>query len=289
MTDADGKVMNEAPPATPVKVVGWSDVPESGKRFSSEKNEKAAKRAAEDAMQARKLADAASKEEESRSAGAATIEDLFAAIENQQKKSLRVIVKSDVHGSTEALVNALKAIESDKVDLEVISKGVGMVTKNDVTLASAGGAMVVGFNVRLDNGVQSLAKHHDIRIIQHEIIYELIDQVEEAMAELLDPELSEKKLGATEIRQVFSVGKNRTVAGCMVTEGSIKRGGTARVMRAGVCVHESKIDTLKRFKDDVKEVRAGYECGVHVSGYEAYEEGDIIECFLVEEIRPSLR
>jgi len=289
MTDADGKVMNEAPPATPVKVVGWSDVPESGKRFSSEKNEKAAKRAAEDAMQARKLADAASKEEESRSAGAATIEDLFAAIENQQKKSLRVIVKSDVHGSTEALVNALKAIESDKVDLEVISKGVGMVTKNDVTLASAGGAMVVGFNVRLDNGVQSLAKHHDIRIIQHEIIYELIDQVEEAMAELLDPELSEKKLGATEIRQVFSVGKNRTVAGCMVTEGSIKRGGTARVMRAGVCVHESKIDTLKRFKDDVKEVRAGYECGVHVAGYEAYEEGDIIECFSVEEIRPSLR
>ena len=289
MTDADGKVMNEAAPATPVKVVGWSDVPESGKRFSSEKNEKAAKRAAEDAMQARKLADAASKEEESRSAGAATIEDLFAAIENQQKKSLRVIVKSDVHGSTEALVNALKAIESDKVDLEVISKGVGMVTKNDVTLASAGGAMVVGFNVRLDNGVQSLAKHHDIRIIQHEIIYELIDQVEEAMAELLDPELSEKKLGATEIRQVFSVGKNRTVAGCMVTEGSIKRGGTARVMRAGVCVHESKIDTLKRFKDDVKEVRAGYECGVHVAGYEAYEEGDIIECFSVEEIRPSLR
>ena len=289
MTDADGNVLKEAPPSTPVKVVGWSDVPESGKRFTGEKNEKTAKRAAEDAMQTRKLADAAAKEEESRSAGAATVEDLFAAIENQQKKSLRVIVKSDVHGSTEALVNALKAIESDKVDLEVISKGVGMITKNDITLASAGGATVIGFNVRLDNGVQSLAKHHEIRIVQHEIIYELIDQVEEAMAELLDPELREKKLGATEIRQVFGVGKNRTVAGCMVTEGSIKRGGTARVMRSGVCVHESKIDTLKRFKDDVKEVRAGYECGVHVAGYEAYEEGDVIECFSVEEVRPSLR
>jgi len=289
MTDADGNVLKEAPPSTPVKVVGWSDVPESGKRFTGEKNEKTAKRAAEDAMQTRKLADAAAKEEESRSAGAATVEDLFAAIENQQKKSLRVIVKSDVHGSTEALVNALKAIESDKVDLEVISKGVGMITKNDITLASAGGATVIGFNVRLDNGVQSLAKHHEIHIVQHEIIYELIDQVEEAMAELLDPELREKKLGATEIRQVFGVGKNRTVAGCMVTEGSIKRGGTARVMRSGVCVHESKIDTLKRFKDDVKEVRAGYECGVHVAGYEAYEEGDVIECFSVEEVRPSLR
>jgi translation initiation factor IF-2 len=289
MTDADGNVLKEAPPATPVKVVGWSDVPASGARFTTEKSEKEAKRAAEGAMQARKLADAASKEELARSSGAVTVEDLFAAIENQQRKSLRVIVKSDVHGSTEALVNALQNIESDKVDLDVISKGVGMITKNDITLASAGGAMVIGFNVRLDNGVQSLAKHHDIRIVQHEIIYELIDQVEEAMAELLEPELREKKLGATEIRQVFNVGKTRTVAGCMVTEGSIKRGGTARVMRSGVCVHESKIDTLKRFKDDVKEVRAGYECGVHVAGYEAYEEGDVIECFSVEEIRASLR
>ena len=240
-------------------------------------------------MQVRKLVDAASREEAARSGGAATVEDLFAAIENQQKKSLRVIVKSDVHGSTEALVNALKEIESDKVDLEVISKGVGMITKNDITLASAGGAMVVGFNVRLDNGVQSLAKHHEIRIVQHEIIYELIDQVEEAMAELLEPELREKKMGAAEVRQVFGVGKNRNVAGCMVTEGLIKRGGTARVMRGSDCVHESKIDTLKRFKDDAKEVRAGYECGIHIAGFEAYEEGDILECFSVEEIRPSLR
>ncbi len=289
MTDADGKTMKSAPPSTPVKVIGWSGVPESGKRFSTEKNEKAAKRAAEEAMQARKLSDAAAKEVASKEAGAATIEDLFAAIENQQKKCLRVIVKSDVHGSTEALVNALKGIESNKVDLEVISKGVGLVTKNDVTLASAGGAMIVGFNVRLDNGVQSLAKHHDVRIIQHEIIYELIDQVEEAMADLLEPELSEKKLGGAEVRQVFSVGKGRNVAGCMVTEGSLKRGGIARLLRGGELIHSSKIDTLKRFKDDVKDVRAGYECGIHVAGFENYEEGDVIECFEVEELRPSLR
>ncbi|MDP4693431.1 MAG: translation initiation factor IF-2, partial [Opitutales bacterium] len=273
----------------PVKVTGWSDVPDSGKRFSTEKNEKIAKRAAEDQMQTRKLEVAASREAASKESGAATIEDLFAAIENQQKKSLRVIVKSDVHGSTEALVNALQSIESDKVDLEVISKGVGHITKNDITLASAGGALVVGFNVRLDNGVQSLAKHHDVRIIQHEIIYELIDQVEESMADLLEPEFSEKKLGGAEIRQVFSVGKSRNVAGCMVTEGSIKRNCIARLLRGGELVHESKIDTLKRFKDDVKEVRAGYECGIHVSGFEDYEEGDTIECFEVEELRPSLR
>lgn len=289
MTDADGNMLKTAPPATPVKVIGWSDVPASGDRFSSEKNEKTAKRAAEDRISERKLEDANAKEASSKESGAATIEDLFAAIANQKKKSLRVIVKSDVHGSTEALVNALKSIESDKVDLEVISKGVGHITKNDITLASAGGATVVGFNVKLDNGVQSLAKHHDIRIIQHEIIYELIDQVEEGMADLLEPEYSEKKLGAAEVRQVFNMGKGSAVAGCMVTEGSIRRKCIARLVRGGETLHESKIDTLKRFKDDVKDVRAGYECGIHISGFEDYQEGDSIECFEVEELRPSLR
>jgi len=289
MLDADGKIVKEATPSTPVKITGWSGVPDSGLRFSTEKNEKAAKRAAEEAIQTRKLEAAAAKAEKAQGGGGATIEDLFAAIENQQKKCLRVIVKSDVHGSTEALVNALQAIESDKVDLEVISKGVGHITKNDITLASAGDAVIVGFNVKLDNGVQSLAKHHDVRLIQHEIIYELIDQVEEAMSELLDAELSEKKVGAAEIRQVFSVGKGRNVAGCMVTEGIIRRAGTARLYRGDELIHESKIDTLKRFKDDVKEVRAGYECGINVAGYDDYQEGDVIECYEVEEIRPSLR
>jgi len=286
MTDAEGKTLKVAPPSTPVKVIGWSGVPSSGTRYSTEKNEKTAKRAAEEATQTRKVTNAAASEEATKSGGAATIEDLFAAIEDQQKKCLRVIVKSDVHGSTEALVNALQSIESDKVDLEVISKGVGLVTKNDVTLASAGGAVIIGFNVRLDNGVQSLAKHHEVRIIQHEIIYELIDQVEEMMAELLDPELSEKKLGAAEIRQVFSLGKGRNVAGCMVTEGAIKRAGTARLVRDGKVIHESKVDALKRFKDDVKEVTNGMECGIGISSYNDIKIGDVIESFELEE-RPA--
>jgi translation initiation factor IF-2 len=289
MTDADGKTLKSAPPGTPAKVMGWSDVPASGAKFTKEKNEKSAKRAADDTMRQRKLQDAASAAEPAEEgSGAATVEDLFAAIESQQKKCLRVIVKSDVHGSSEALVHALQQIESDKVDLEVISKGVGHITKNDVALASAGDATIVGFNVKMDNGVQSQAKHHDVRIIQHEIIYELLDQVEEAMAELLDAEYVERKLGKAEVRQVFGVGKGRNVAGCMVTEGRIARNGIARLMRGGELIHESKIDTLKRFKDDVKEVRAGYECGINVEGFNAYEEGDIIECFEVEEQRPSL-
>ena len=288
MTDADGKQLKDAPPATPVKVTGWSDVPASGTKFSTEKNEKVAKRCAEENMQVRKLHDATETQQKNTEGGAATVEDLFAAIENQQKKCLRVIVKSDVHGSTEALVQALKAIGSDKVELDVISKGVGHITKNDITLASAGGAVVVGFNVKLDNGVQSLAKHHDIRIVQHAIIYELIDQVEEAMTDLLDAEYTEKKTGAAEVRQIFSVGKTRNVAGCMVTEGVIQRNCIARLMRGSELIHESKIDTLKRFKDDVKEVRAGYECGINVAGYDDYQDGDTIECFAVEEQRASL-
>jgi translation initiation factor IF-2 len=288
MTDADGNALKSVPPGTPARVMGWSDVPSSGSKFTTEKNEKTAKRAAEGATQTRKLVDAAEQAEKSGEGGAATVEDLFAAIENQQKKCLRVIVKSDVHGSTEALVSALEEIESDKIDLNVISKGVGHVTKNDVTLASAGEAVIVGFNVKLDNGVQSQAKHHNVRIIQHDIIYQLIDQVEESMADLLDAEFTERKSGVAEIRQVFSVGKGRNVAGCMITEGTIKRNGVARLMRGGEMLHEGKIDTLKRFKDDVKEVRAGYECGVNISDYDDYQEGDTIECFEVEEQRATL-
>ena len=288
MADADGKALKAVPPGTHALVMGWSGVPASGDKFISEKNEKTAKRSAEETMQARKLFDAAASAEKSGEGGAATLEDLFAAIESQQKKCLQVIVKSDVHGSTEALVAALEEIHSDKVDIKVISKGVGHITRNDVTLASGGGVTIVGFNVKLDKGVQSLAKHHEVRIIQHEIIYELIDQVEESMAEMLDAEYLERKSGAAEIRQVFSVGKSRNVAGCMITEGTIKRNGVARLMRGGEVVHEGKIDTLKRFKDDVKEVRAGYECGINISAYNDYQEGDVIECFEVEEQRPSL-
>ncbi len=290
LMDDKGKTLKAAPPSTPVKVLGWSGVPASGDRFVTCKNEKTAKREAEEITYQRKRdANRRQEEGEASSSGGATVEDLFAAIEKQQKKCLRLIVKSDVHGSAEALANALSEIESDKVDLDIIHVGVGNITKNDVTLAGAGGSCIIGFNVKLDTGVQGIAKHHDVRIIQHEIIYKLLDQVEEEMSALLEPELRESKSGAAEVRQVFSLGKGRTVAGCMVTEGTLTRSGKASVMRKGEVVHEGKISTLKRFKDDVKEVRAGYECGVNVEGYDAYEEGDTIECFEVEEIRPSLR
>ncbi|MAV39319.1 MAG: translation initiation factor IF-2 [Puniceicoccaceae bacterium] len=289
MMDAQGAILNAAGPSTAVKILGWSEVPRSGDHFQKEKNEKTAKRTAEASKSERKVLQAKQGTEEKSGGAAASVADLFAAIENQQKKCLRLIVKSDVHGSLEALINGLESIKSDKVDLEIIAQSVGNISKSDISLASAGGASIVGFNVRLDNGVQSLAKHESIQLIQNTIIYELLDEVEEVMIEMLDAEIIEKKSGAAEVRQVFAISKGRYVAGSMVTEGTIHRSGNARLMRKGTLVFEGPIETLRRFKDDVKEVRAGYECGINIKGCNEYEEGDILECYQIEKKKPSLR
>jgi translation initiation factor IF-2 len=286
MTDEHGKPVKKAGPATPVKITGWSGPPASGTTFRCVKNEREAKREAEDASQLRKREAFADSQG---NAKAVTVDDLFNAIATTQKKSLRVIVKADVHGSAEALADSLRTIESPKVELKVLSTGVGIITKNDISLASASSAAIVGFNVKLDNGVQGLAKHHGVRIIQHTIIYEVIEQVEEAMADLLDVETRERKLGVAEVRALFNIGKNRIVAGCMITEGKIARDRRARVMRNGEVIGMGRISALRRFKEDVNEVRAGYECGINVEGMNTYQEGDQIHCFEMETMRPSLR
>jgi translation initiation factor IF-2 len=288
MMDAQGNTLNEASPSTPVRIIGWSEVPKSGDQFNKEKSEKVAKRIAEAAKSDRKISDSKQSTEE-KTEGASTVEDLFAAIEKQQKKCLRLIVKSDVHGSMEALVHGLEAINTDKVDVDIIAHSVGNITKSDITLASAGDATIVGFNVKLDNGVQSLAKHESVKMIQHAIIYELLDQVEESMVDLLDAEVVESKSGVAEVRQVFGISKGRQVAGCMVTEGVIPRSGKVRLLRGKKLIFEGPVDTLRRFKDDVKEVRAGYECGINIKGCNDYAEGDILECFQIEKKKPSLR
>ena len=285
MLDEHGKQVKTATPATAVKIIGWSDAPDVGGRFETVKNEREAKKIVEERIHEAKMA--ASQQSTQGIAGGATIDDLFAAIENQQKKVYSVILKSDVSGSLAAIKQSLEEINSDKVELKVISGSVGPITKADVTLATTAGSAILGFNVRIENGVQGLAKHHGIDIYQHSIIYELLDMVTEAMADLLDPELREKKVGSAEIRQVFSIGRGQ-VAGCMVIDGGISRNAKARLMRKGEMVGEAKIDTLRRFKDDVSEVRAGYECGIHLQDINSYEEGDIIECFEVEKIRASL-
>ncbi len=285
MMDEFGKPIKSAPPSTPVRIMGWSGTPTSGAVCTVAKNEKAAKREAEEneqALKAEAAAPAAS------TGGASDLDSLLAAIDEQSSKVLRVVIKGDVNGSVEALADCLEAIHSDKVKLEVIETGVGVITKNDITLADSSEACVVGFNVKQENGVTALAKHHGVRIIQHNIIYELITSVEEAMSELLDPEYREVKLGMAEVRATFPLAKGQ-VAGCMVTEGMIKRDAHARLLRKDEVTHEGRIGTLKRFKDDATEVRAGYECGIQISGCNDYKEGDRIECYEIHEFRPSLR
>lgn len=285
MMDDNGMNVKQALPSTPVKIMGWSDTPSSGDEFEVVKNEKTAKRLVEERTLERRRE--ASVEEEEEPKKPATIETLFEAIEKTRKKVFKVVVKCDVHGSTEAVTDILEAIQSDKVDLEVISAEVGGISKQDVDLASTSDAAVIGFNVKLESGVAPIAKHAGVNIMQFNIIYEMVDKVMEAMADLLDPELSEKTVGSAEVRQLFPVGRT-VVAGCLVTDGKLTRDSRARVLRKGNEVFKGKISMLKRFKDDVKEVRNGYECGVQVADFGDFEEGDVIECFEIEKKRASL-
>jgi translation initiation factor IF-2 len=192
-----------------------------------------------------------------------------------------------VFGSTEAVRNVLEGIKSTKVSVEIVAAEVGLITKNDVLMASAAGAVILGFNTKLENGVTPLAKHHNVRIETYQIIYELGDRVRDMMADMLDPELKEVKLGAAEVRATFPLAKG-FVAGCLVTEGKITRNATARLRRGKQVVYEGKINTLKRFKDDANEVRAGLECGIKLDDFNGYEVGDVIEVFEIQKVRASL-
>ena len=283
MFDDQGNNLKEAPPAMPVRVIGWSGSPDSGSKFVSAKNAREAERQAEEAADLLKKTtiteDAAPKD--------VSIDALFANIAATQAKVLRVVLKSDVYGSLEAVKNVLEGIKSAKVSLNIVAADVGVISKNDVLMASTGKAVIIGFNTKQENGVTALAKHHGVAIENFSIIYELGDRVREMMADLLDPDLKENKLGGAEVRQVFPVAKG-FVAGCLVTEGKITRNATARVRRGKESVFEGKVGTLRRFKDDANEVRAGLECGIRLDGFDGYQPGDRIECFEIQKVRASL-
>ena len=289
MIDDQGNQVKSAPPSTPVNVLGWSGVPEAGAPYKKFKNEREARREAEDFYNQGKVPKhITSDEESSETEESSGVDALFAAISKSKATTYKVILKADVRGSLEALVGSLEMIESDKVILEILQSEVGQVTKNDIKMASTSGADVLGFNVKLENGVMGDAKHLGINVYQNNIIYEIIDLVKENMANLLEPELVEKKTGRAEVRQIFRVSKGRVVAGSMVMEGAIGRNKVARLMRGGEVVAEGKVETLKRFKDDVTEVKAGFECGIRLDAFDKYEEGDFIETFETEKIAPSL-
>jgi translation initiation factor IF-2 len=283
MFDDKGQNIKEAPPATPVRVIGWSGSPDSGAKFQAVKNAREAENLAEEEEHRLK--------KEAVSAAAApkdtSLDALFANIAAVQAKTLKLVIKSDVYGSVEAVKNVLEGIKSAKVSLEIVAADVGIITKNDVLMAAPSKATIIGFNTKQENGVTALAKHHGVTIENFEIIYELGDRVRDMMADLLEPDLKENKLGGAEVRQVFPVAKG-FVAGCLVTEGKVNRGATARVRRGKESIYEGKVGTLRRFKDDANEVRAGLECGIRLDGFDGYQPGDRIECFEIQKVRASL-
>ena len=280
LINEEGNRLKEAGPSVAVKVLGLNGVPEAGLEFSVVEDEKAARELAEQRAHETKAQDL-----ENRSK--VTLENLFASLAAAQSKVLKVVVKADTQGSVEAIVEALKKIEAEKVSLEIIHSDVGTITENDVALASASDAVILGFHARLDNTAAEKAKHEGVQIKLYAIIYELIDQVKEAMAGLLEPVVKENIVGSAEVRQIFELSKGAPVAGCMVASGRIVK-GKVRVRRRKDVIYEGIAQSLRRFQDEVNEVRAGMECGIRIEGYSEFQVGDTIECYTIEKVAAKL-
>ncbi|KKI92609.1 translation initiation factor IF-2 [Bacillus sp. SA1-12] len=277
MVNDIGRRVKEAAPSTPVEITGLNDVPLAGDQFMVFEDEKQARQVGE--ARAQKQLDA------QRSEGSKlSLDDLFEQIKQGEIKDINLIVKADVQGSVEALAAALQKIDVEGVRVKIIHTGVGAITESDIILAAASNAIVIGFNVRPDNGAKKTADVEEVDIRLHRIIYKVIEEIESAMKGMLDPEFEEKVIGQVEIRQTFKVSKIGTIAGAYVTEGKITRESGVRLIRDGIVIYEGEIDTLKRFKDDVKEVARNYECGITIKNFNDIKEGDIIEAYVMEEI-----
>ena len=280
LTSEEGKRLKEAVPSVAVKVLGLNGVPEAGIEFSVVENEKDARLLAKErADQARVL------EKEQRPK--ASLEDFWEKFKADSTKSLRVVVKADTQGSVEAIVDALKKLDSTKIFLEIVHSAVGTITETDVMLASASKAVILGFHTRIDSGVADIAKREAVQIKLYAIIYELLDEVKDAMAGLLEPLLKEVVIGAAEVRKIFALSKGGNVAGCVVGSGRISK-GKVRVMRRKNLVSEGVILSLRRFQDEVNEVRAGMECGIRLEGFNEFQIGDAIESYTVEKVPQKL-
>ena len=278
LLDDRGKPVKEAVPSMPVKVLGFTGLPNAGDELLVMDSERSAKTLSEERLLAKRTDKLAIPKR-------ATLESLLEAAGG--KKVLRIVLKCDAQGSLEALVGALKQIDSKKVDLELIHSAVGPISESDILLASASSAVVVGFNVKVENMAVSAAKSEGVQIKLYSIIYELLDQIKEAMAGLLDPEHRETVIGHAEVKQVFQLSKG-IVAGCLVTDGRIARVARARVLRRRQPVYDGGLSTLRRFQDDVKEVRSGLECGIKLGDFSEYQVGDVIECYQLEAIAQKL-
>ncbi|MBR5315621.1 MAG: translation initiation factor IF-2, partial [Firmicutes bacterium] len=277
MTDFKGKTIKKAGPATAVEILGLTEVPQAGDEFNAVKEDKIAREIAE--TRKAKL-----REEVLARNASSTLEKLFSQIQEGEVKNLNMIIKGDVQGSVGALVASLEKLNNENVKVNIIHTGVGTVTESDVMLATTSGAIIVGFNVRPSTAVQTMADRENIEIRTYRVIYDVIDDVENAMKGMLDPEFKEEVLGKVEVRTTFKVPGVGVIAGAYVIEGKAVRNAEVRLVRDGIVIHEGKISSLKRFKDDAKEVNHGYECGIGIESYNDLKEGDIIECFHMVEI-----
>ena len=281
MVDENGKAINEAGPSIPVEILGLSDVPNAGEDAMVLADEKKAREIA--LFRQGKYRDVRLAKQQ-----AAKLENMFNNMGENQAQSLSVIIKADVQGSYEALAGSLKKLSTDEVKVNVLHSGVGGITESDVNLAIASGAFIIGFNVRADASARKLAENENVEIRYYNIIYDAIDDVKAAMSGMLSPEEKEQVTGTVEIRQVISVSKIGNIAGCMVTDGVVKRDSHVRLIRNNVVIHTGELSSLKRYKDDVKEVRMGFECGLMLKGYNEIMEGDQLECFDIVEVARTL-
>ena len=281
LQDDRGRTIDSAGPATPVEVLGLQGTPLAGDVFVVVDTEARAREITEFRLHRQR-------EQLALTAGRSTLEQMFSKIQAGEAKEVPVVIKADVQGSVEAIVGSLKQLGTDEVKTRILHAAVGGINESDITLARASGGMIIGFNVRANPQAREMARRDHVDIRYYSIIYNVVDDIKAAMSGMLAPTLREKFLGNAEIREVFTVTKTGKVAGCMVTEGMVKRGGKVRLLRDNVVIHEGTLKTLRRFKDEVREVKEGFECGMAFENYDNINKGDIIECFEMEEVAREL-
>ena len=278
MTNDKGRTVKTAGPSVPVEITGLADVPSAGDAFDAVTDERMARELVEQRKQAAKdaLANAMNK---------VTLDNLFARMQEGQMKELPLIVKADVQGSAEAVKASLEKISNEEVRVRVIHAAVGAINESDILLASTAGAIIVGFNVRADAAAQANGLRAGVDMRFYRVIYDAIDEIESAMKGMLAPKYQEVVIGHAEVRMTYKVSAIGTVAGCMVKDGKITRDAQVRVLRDNIVIHEGNVGSLQRFKDAVKEVSAGYECGMTIAGYNDIREFDVFECFAMQEVK----
>jgi translation initiation factor IF-2 len=281
MLDENGKNINEAGPSIPVEILGLSEVPNAGEDAMVLADEKKAREIA--LFRQGKFRDVKLAKQQ-----AAKLENMMAQMTEGEVQTLPIIVKADVQGSFEALSQSLQKLSTAEVRVNILHSGVGGITESDVNLALASKAVIIGFNVRADATARKLAEGEGVDIRYYNIIYDAVDEVKAALSGMLAPEKKEQIIGSVEIRQVFVVSKVGSIAGCFVHDGVVKRGAGVRLLRNHVVIHQGELDSLKRFKDDVKEVKAGYECGLQLKNYNDIQEGDMLEVFEIIEVARTL-